>query len=237
VSALKISFGMHFGKSPQHEAARWGHSFHPSTSIANITTFRRRSAFSCSSTIAPMLTGADRPTAPTKKATRCDPGGPSPNARPGGLTSRSPGARGSRCYERARSLCLAAAATTQQIRRARRDQGDRGMKVTQSVGPRWAYAIAVRDGAALFLFAIVRRARRGDVYVHYAHTNYGPDWDGHDSYHASGQRHHKSYGKAYMIAKRHQLPRHRTHSRNIDFFWCGSGYRRSLQNGGVQRRI
>jgi hypothetical protein len=75
VSALKISFGMHFGKSPQHEAPRWGHSFHPSTPIANMATFPQQSAFSCSTTIAPKQTRADRPKAPSKMATRCDPGG------------------------------------------------------------------------------------------------------------------------------------------------------------------
>jgi hypothetical protein len=53
VSALKISFGMHFGKSPQHEASSWGHSFHPSASIANMATFPQQSAFSCSTTIDP----------------------------------------------------------------------------------------------------------------------------------------------------------------------------------------
>jgi hypothetical protein len=53
VSALKISFGMRFGKSPQHEAPRWEHSFQRSMAIANITTFPQRSAFSCSTTIAP----------------------------------------------------------------------------------------------------------------------------------------------------------------------------------------
>jgi predicted DNA-binding ribbon-helix-helix protein len=75
VSALKISFGMHFGKSPQHEAPRWGHSFHPSTPIANMATFPQQSAFSCPTTIAPKQTRADRPKAPSKMATRCDPGG------------------------------------------------------------------------------------------------------------------------------------------------------------------
>ena len=71
---------MHFGKSPQHKAPRWEHSFQRSMAIANITTFPQRSAFSCSTTIAPEQTRADRPKAPTKKATRCGPGGLSPNA-------------------------------------------------------------------------------------------------------------------------------------------------------------
>jgi hypothetical protein len=43
---------MHFGKSPQHKAPRWGHSFQRSMAIADITTFPQRSAFSCSTTIA-----------------------------------------------------------------------------------------------------------------------------------------------------------------------------------------
>ncbi len=66
---------MHFVKSPQHKALRWEHSFQRSMAIANTTTFPQRSAFSCLTTIAPKQTRADRPKAPSKKATRCDPGG------------------------------------------------------------------------------------------------------------------------------------------------------------------
>jgi len=44
---------MHFGKSPQHGAFRRRHSFQRSIAIANTTISPRRSAFSCSTTIAP----------------------------------------------------------------------------------------------------------------------------------------------------------------------------------------
>jgi hypothetical protein len=39
------------------------------------------------------------------------------------------------------------------------------------------------------------------VYVHYSQTHFGPNWDGHDSYHVSGQRHSKSYGKKFMVTQ------------------------------------
>jgi hypothetical protein len=79
------------------------------------------------------------------------------------------------------------------------------MNAQSSIGQRLAYAIAVRDRSDLFLFAIVRRARRGDVYVHYSHTHFGPDWDGHNSYHVSGQRHGKSYGRKFLVTQRQPL--------------------------------
>ena len=80
-SASKMNFGMRFEKSPRSKGPRCRHSFQPSTAIANTQTFPRQSVYLCSTTIAPKLTRAARPKAPTRKATRCDPGGPSPNAR------------------------------------------------------------------------------------------------------------------------------------------------------------
>ena len=68
-----------------------------------------------------------------------------------------------------------------------------------------AFAVAVRDGADLFLVAIIRRRWKGDVYVHYPHKQYGPKWDGHDSYHASGRLHHKSFAVPHVVTQR-QLP-------------------------------
>jgi hypothetical protein len=73
---------------------------------------------------------------------------------------------------------------------------------TKPLYPRRAYAVAVRDGSELFLVAIVRRSRRGDVYVHHPHTHFGPKWDGHSSYHCSGRHHHKAYKQPFLIKER-----------------------------------
>jgi ABC transporter substrate binding protein len=82
--------GMGSGKLPQCEALLCRHSFQPSTAIANTKTFPPQSAFSCSTTTEPKLTRADRSKTPTKKATRCNPGGLSPYASPGGLSGERP---------------------------------------------------------------------------------------------------------------------------------------------------
>jgi hypothetical protein len=66
-------------------------------------------------------------------------------------------------------------------------------------GSRRAYAVAIRDGNDLFLHSIVRRSRKGDVYFHYAHEQFGPRWKGHASYHCSGQHHHKSFGQKALV--------------------------------------
>jgi hypothetical protein len=54
----------------------------------------------------------------------------------------------------------------------------------------------------LFLFAIIRRGRKGDVYVHHPHRHFGPKWDGHASYHISGHHHLKAHGsKTFMMQR------------------------------------
>jgi hypothetical protein len=76
-----MNFGMGFERSPRSKGSRCRHSFQPSTPISNTKTFPRQSVYLCSTTTEPKLTPANRSKPPTKKATRCDPGGPSPNAR------------------------------------------------------------------------------------------------------------------------------------------------------------
>jgi hypothetical protein len=54
---------------------------------------------------------------------------------------------------------------------------------------RSAYAVAVRDGADLFLFVALARDPLGDVYVNILHQQQGPGWERwkpHTSYHAFG---------------------------------------------------
>ncbi len=54
-------------------------------------------------------------------------------------------------------------------------------------------AIAVRD-QTLHLEASVVRKAASDVYLNF-HRDHDPNWKPHGSYHASGQFHHKSYGR------------------------------------------
>lgn len=63
-------------------------------------------------------------------------------------------------------------------------------------------AIAVRD-TDLFLEATVVRADTGDVYVNFPRDHVA-GWKPHSSYHASGQHHQKSYGKAFLVQKKRQ---------------------------------
>ena len=65
------------------------------------------------------------------------------------------------------------------------------------------YAVAVRDNAHLFLFITVCRGSSGDVYVNFPREQ-TPDWKPHTSHHASGQRHHKSYGHKFGVVKGQQ---------------------------------
>ena len=61
-------------------------------------------------------------------------------------------------------------------------------------------AIAVRD-ADLFLVATVVRAAATDVYVNWP-RNHVVGWKPHTSYHASGQHHQRSFGKALLVRKK-----------------------------------
>jgi hypothetical protein len=61
-------------------------------------------------------------------------------------------------------------------------------------------AIAVRD-TDLFLMAAVVRAAATDVYVNWP-RDHVVGWKPHTSYHASGQHHQKSFGKAFDSRKK-----------------------------------
>jgi hypothetical protein len=74
-TALKMRFGVRSRKSRRTAMSECQTSSPRSTKTVSTQICRRRSAYSCSTTIAPWLTRADPPKAPSKKATRCDPGG------------------------------------------------------------------------------------------------------------------------------------------------------------------
>jgi hypothetical protein len=58
------------------------------------------------------------------------------------------------------------------------------------------YAVAVKDGADLFLFCRVRRNKKGELFV--AIPRYGvPGWGPHSSYHANGRYHVKTHNRAH----------------------------------------
>ena len=63
------------------------------------------------------------------------------------------------------------------------------------------YALAIRDGAELFLVLLVRRDVKGDLYTIYPRREPG-GWNPHTSYHASGQHHQKIFGRGFMVCQR-----------------------------------
>lgn len=72
------------------------------------------------------------------------------------------------------------------------------------------YAVAVRDGAALFLWLDICRGPHGDVYANIPRPG-EPKWEPHASKHASGQYHQKSFGHKALIR----------HGQKVDASFCG----------------
>ena len=64
------------------------------------------------------------------------------------------------------------------------------------------FAIAVRDGADLFLVLRIHRGPKGDVYVNWPRDD--PKWNPHASLHASGQHHQKSNNYIMAMALDHR---------------------------------
>src|SRR5215475_3332447 len=60
------------------------------------------------------------------------------------------------------------------------------------------YAVAVRDGAELFLVGRIRRTLAGDVYVLPPRT--GPTWNPHVTYHAAGHAHGNPDDPPYHVS-------------------------------------
>lgn len=66
------------------------------------------------------------------------------------------------------------------------------------------FAVAVRDGADVFLVLSICGGPQGDVYVNFP-RDHDPDWKPHSSYHASGQHHQKSFGHKALVYHRQKL--------------------------------
>ena len=82
-------------------------------------------------------------------------------------------------------------------------------------------AIAVRD-TDLFLMATVVREQTSDVYVNWPRTH-EPDWKPHASYHASGQHHQKSFGKALGIQHKQKPDAHFKGTKAVVSFGVATG--------------
>jgi hypothetical protein len=69
---------------------------------------------------------------------------------------------------------------------------------SKSARPGKNLAVAVRDGADLFVVITINRGPEGDVYVNWPRDHI-PGWNPHTSYHASGQHHHKSFNQKLVV--------------------------------------
>jgi hypothetical protein len=79
-----------------------------------------------------------------------------------------------------------------------------GLMKLQPVAGEQKYAVAIQDGAGLWLTMWVRcSARKGEIFIMYPRGD--RDWDAHASYHCNGTLHQKSHGTVVMSAKRQPL--------------------------------
>jgi hypothetical protein len=77
-----------------------------------------------------------------------------------------------------------------------------GLMKLQPVPGEHKYAVAVRDGADLWLTLWVRRSRKGEFFVMVPRAD--REWDAHTSYHLDGTLHMKSYGQKALECANHQ---------------------------------
>jgi hypothetical protein len=79
-----------------------------------------------------------------------------------------------------------------------------GLMKLQRVPGEQKYAIAIQDGAGLWLTMWVRcSARKGEIFIMYPRGD--RDWDAHASYHCNGTLHQKSHGTVVISEKRQPL--------------------------------
>jgi len=76
------------------------------------------------------------------------------------------------------------------------------MKLGPVTAGQCRYAVAVREGADLWLTLWVRRSAKGDIYVLVPRAD--SKWDPHTSYHHNGTFHAKSYGQKFGTPQKRQ---------------------------------
>jgi hypothetical protein len=74
-----------------------------------------------------------------------------------------------------------------------------GLMKLQAVPGEHRYAVAVREGADLWLTLWVRRSKKGEFFVMVPRND--PGWDVHTSYHLDGTMHMKSFGHKSISKK------------------------------------
>jgi len=77
------------------------------------------------------------------------------------------------------------------------------------------YAVAIEDGAALWLTLWIRRSRNGECFILYPRT---PESDPHASYHCDGRYHQKSYNHKSMVQQRQPLDQFK-HAEHLGSFY------------------
>lgn len=77
-----------------------------------------------------------------------------------------------------------------------------GLLKLPSVPGEFKYAVAVREGADLWLVLWVRRNRKGEYFVLKPMND--RDWNPHTSYHLDGSLHHKSWGQKVLPPQKRQ---------------------------------
>jgi hypothetical protein len=77
-----------------------------------------------------------------------------------------------------------------------------GLMKLQPVPGEYRYAVAVRDGANLWLTLWVRRSRKGEFFIMQPRGD--RDWDAHTSYHLDGTLHMKSHGRTVLTPQQRQ---------------------------------
>jgi hypothetical protein len=87
--------------------------------------------------------------------------------------------------------------------KARESSPKVGLMKLQRVPGEQKYAVAIRDGADLWLTMWVRYSRKREIFIMYPRGD--RDWDAHASYHCDGTFHQKSYGSVGMSFKRQPL--------------------------------
>ena len=79
------------------------------------------------------------------------------------------------------------------------------------------YAVAVRDGADLWLVLWVKRSTKSEYFVMFPRDE--PGWDPHASYHRDGSLHQKSHDRKMLVFQR-QVPGPAFKGTET---WCGEG--------------
>ncbi len=78
-----------------------------------------------------------------------------------------------------------------------------GLMKLQRIPGEQEHAVAIRDGADLWLTMWVRCSRKGEIFI--MHPRGDRDWDAHASYHLDGTLHQKSFGAVVLCLKRQPL--------------------------------